>query len=219
MAKLTPLPQPMCRSCCRPLEYGDQCATCRFEGRRLDAIFVRYPFRTPLRDAVHRLKFQNKRYLARDLAGVAVEAMPADTAIDGLVPVPLHPTRERERGYNQSALIASAVGELVDLPVRSDILERVKATPAQTRRPRAERLMAMRGAFSATTNLKGARLLLVDDVLTTGATLDAAVRALKRRQAAWVGAVVVAHQPSDSPHPWIRTKGGRPNETGVKPSR
>ena len=195
LARARPLDVPNCRQCNRPLEYGDQCAACRAERRRVDRVFVRYPYVTPLREAVQRLKYENRRYLARELAAIAVTALPDDLSIDAILPIPLHPQRQAERGYNQSALLAANVAELLEIPLDDRLLRRERATRTQMSLPRRERLGNLRGAFRATQTLSGRRLLLVDDVTTTGATLEAAVRALRRRGSAWVGALVVARQP------------------------
>ncbi len=199
LSQIDPLPEPNCRTCSRPLEVGDQCAACRADGRRIDHVYVTYPYDTPLREAVHRLKYDNRRYLARDLAAIAVTALPDDLEIDAVVPIPLHPDREAQRGYNQSALLAQTVAERTGRLVEPDRLERKRDTEPQTSLPRRQRLLNMRGALRATRTAAGVRLLLVDDVTTTGATLDPAASALKLRGAAWVGALVMARQPLTPP--------------------
>ncbi|MBM4437931.1 MAG: ComF family protein [Actinobacteria bacterium] len=163
----------------------------------MDWVYVRLPFETPLREAIHRLKYDNKRYLASELAAIAAPALEPATAIDAVVAVPLHPAREAVRGYNQSDLIARALGKLLDRPVTPELLRRQRVTPPQTSLARADRLQNVRGAFAAAPAARGLRVLLVDDVLTTGATIDACARALRRARAQWVGALVVAHQPAE----------------------
>jgi ComF family protein len=131
-----------------------------------------------LRSIVHALKYDNRRTLARPLAQLMRRAgtgllLSADVA----VPVPLHPMRQRERGFNQAADLAAHVG----LPVLP-ALQRVRRTPTQTALPADERRTNVRGAFRATRHarrLAGATVLLVDDVRTTGATLEACAEALK----------------------------------------
>ena len=206
LGQATLLPHPQCRQCTRSLTYGDQCARCRAEGRRVDRLFVPYAYTPPIRQAVQRFKYNNKRYLAGDLAELAMAALPADLQIDCVVPIPLSVSRERERGYSQSRLLAIEVARRIERPLECDLLIRIRDTPPQTSLPRAQRLTNVRGAFRATRKLSGARILLVDDVSTTGATIEASTRALRRRGAAWVGALVVARTaegragtPADSP--------------------
>ena len=103
----TPLPHPQCRQCTRPLAYGDQCARCRLERRRINHLYAPYAYTPPILQAVQRFKYGNKRYLAADLAALAMPALPADLQVDCVVPVPLTASRERQRGYNQSRLLAS----------------------------------------------------------------------------------------------------------------
>ncbi len=197
LATATRLPHPQCRQCTRPLTYGDQCARCRLEQRRIDHLFVPYAYTPPILQAVHRFKYANKRYLAADLATLAMSALPSDLQVDVVIPVPLAASRERQRGYNQGQLLASEIARNLDCPLDGNVLIRLRDTPPQTSLPRARRLDNVRGAFRALRKLSGTRILLVDDVTTTGATLEAATRALRRRGAAWVGALALARTPEE----------------------
>jgi ComF family protein len=197
LATATALPHPQCRQCTRHLTYGDQCARCRLEQRRIDHLYVPYAYTPPILQAVHRFKYANKRYLAADLALLAVAALPSDLKVDLIVPVPLAKSRERQRGYNQGRLLATEVARHLDCPVDCDVLIRHRDTPAQTSLPRARRLDNVRGAFRALRKLSGTRILLIDDVTTTGATIEAAARALRRRGAVWVGALALARTPEE----------------------
>lgn len=197
LATATPLPHPQCRQCTRPLTYGDQCARCRLERRRVDRLYVPYAYTPPILQAVHRFKYANKRYLAADLAALAMLALPPDLQVDFVIPVPLTPSRERQRGYNQGRLLATEVARRLNLQLDCDVLIRQRDTPPQTSLPRARRLDNVRGAFRALRKLSGARILLVDDVTTTGATIEAATRALRRRGAVWVGALALARTPEE----------------------
>ena len=201
LATATALPHPQCRQCTRPLTYGDQCARCRAEARRIDHLYAPYAYTPPILQAVHRFKYGNKRYLAADLAALAIAALPIDLAVDFVVPIPLAASRERQRGYNQSQLLAAEVARHLDRPLECDLLIRQRDTPPQTSLPRARRLANVRGSFRALRKLSGTRILLVDDVTTTGATIEAATRALRRRGAVWVGALVLARTPEDRTDP------------------
>jgi len=138
----------------------------------------------PLREAIHRLKYGGQRELAAPLARylVAVYRQPPWTSmtstLDAVVPVPLHPSRQAERGYNQAALLAHAFGESVGLPVVEPWLERIQATRSQVGLSARERHRNVARAFRAASAACGHTVLLVDDVFTTGATLMASARAL-----------------------------------------
>ncbi|MDE2867641.1 MAG: ComF family protein [Chloroflexota bacterium] len=197
LATATLLPHPQCRQCTRPLTHGDQCARCRLERRRVDHLYVPYAYTPPILNAVHHFKYANKRYLAADLAALAMSALPSDLEVNLVVPIPLAASRERQRGYNQGRLLAAEIARHLDCPLDCNVLIRLRDTPPQTSLPRARRLNNVRGAFRALRKLSGTRILLVDDVTTTGATIEAATRALRRRGAVWVGALALARTPEE----------------------
>ena len=139
-------------------------------------------------------------WFARRL-GALIERQPLSFAADAIVPVPLDRGRRLERGYNQAELIARPLARLLGIPFRSDLLVRTRPRPNQLRLTRRERWGTVRGAYAT---LKGAqvdklRVLLVDDVFTTGATLDACSRALKGAGAARVVGLTVARALPQSP--------------------
>ena len=146
-----------------------------------------------MREALHRFKFGGRRALARPLADLAVEQCGGTLpdGIDAIVPVPLAGARERERGFNQAALLAERVALRLDVPVRTRWLARPRATRPQSDLPATERLTNVRGAFRAAPAV-GRHVLLVDDVLTTGATLAECARALRAAGADRIGALTVA---------------------------
>jgi ComF family protein len=136
----------------------------------------------PLREAVIRLKYHDRRGLARDLGtllAASLEEQQAAWQPDGLVPVPIHFRRRRERGYNQAELLAEALAERCGLPVR-DALVRVKDTLPQVGQGRAKRWENVRGAFELRSSAgTGRRPVLIDDIQTSGATLEEAARVLR----------------------------------------
>ena len=116
-------------------------------------------------------------------------------SVDAVVPVPLHPKRLRERGYNQAELLAREVAKTLDLPMEANAVERVSHGPPQARsRALEERGASVQGAFEARARVDGRRILLVDDVCTTGATLDACAQALKAGGAACVWGLTFARE-------------------------
>ena len=150
-----------------------------------------------LREALHAFKFRGRPALAAPLAELLIEAaeggLPAG-APALLVPVPLHPRRERERGFNQASLLARRVGRAWRVPVRADVLARAVATQSQTELDASARRANVRGAFRLRRPevIAGRHVLLVDDILTTGATLSECARCLRDGGAATVGALTVA---------------------------
>jgi ComF family protein len=151
-----------------------------------------------LRAIVHALKYDGRRSLAVPL-GLLMRShceSVLDTA-DLLVPVPLHRRRRRQRGFNQAEAIARGIG---GVPVRR-LLRRTRATPSQTDLPAARRHANVRGAFRLArgTDVKGLRLVLVDDVCTTGATLESCARVLREAGAADVRAITAARVASKPP--------------------
>lgn len=143
------------------------------------------------------LKHQPIAPLGAWLAGRLDESIrhePGLSEVDFLVPVPLDRKRLRTRGYNQIDLMARPLGRGLGIPVRQDVLERLRSRPSKLKLSRRERWETVRGAFVVNQGkgMKGARILLVDDVLTSGATLDACARALRSAGAKTVQAVTVA---------------------------
>lgn len=133
-----------------------------------------------LREAIHALKFGRVRALVRPLGKVMVQTWEADAArVDLIVPVPLHPARVRQRGFNQSELLAREVARTLGLPMRPHALKRCRATAAQSGLGAADRRMNVSGAFEAVERVPET-VLLIDDVFSTGFTVSACARALLR---------------------------------------
>jgi ComF family protein len=191
IVRITP---PWCETCGLPfLTFAappapggvpERCAACVAIPPPWDYARAAAQYVDPLRLALGAFKFQGRRALARPLAGLLVEqcgpALPADVEV--LVPVPLGRARERERGFNQSLLLARALGRRWGCPVWDACVLRARATRTQTRLTPEDRLRNVRGAFRAvgirSLPLRGAHLVLVDDVVTTAATLNACATAL-----------------------------------------
>ena len=156
-----------------------------------------YRSRGAVRELIHKLKYNKQLHLRHLLGRMLCEGFgdPRVRAlgVDGVVPVPLHPAREREREFNQSAVLAAVAGKRLRIPVE-DCLKRVRYTSTQTHFHREERFENLTGAFALrrAMDLTGRNLAVVDDVLTTGSTADACARVLKDAGAAAVVVITVA---------------------------
>jgi len=150
-----------------------------------------------VREALHAFKFRGRRALAAPLGDLLVETVQGRLPAGApalLVPVPLHPRRERERGFNQASLLARRLGRAWRVPVRDDVVVRAVATPSQTELDARARRANVRDAFRLRRPevIAGRHVVLVDDILTTGATLSECARCLRAGGAATVGALTVA---------------------------
>ena len=197
----------LCEGCSKPLVAAEEviCISCgvqipetgyhtvvenetgiRFAGRVPFLHATSYAWFTNdglLQHLVHGLKYKNKKetgyYLGRQF-GRAIQMAGWVTDIDMIIPVPLHPAKKAKRGYNQSMLIAEGLGEVLGLPASDNVLLRTRDTESQTHKTRTERVSNMSGAFkiAAGADLAGKHILICDDVLTTGATIEACAGAL-----------------------------------------
>ena len=161
---------------------------------RLDAIRAVADHTGVLRKAVHAFKYEGRTSLARPLAGLMEKTGTEGgfLPVDAIIPVPLHPRRLRDRGYTQATLMARDLARALSLPIREDVLVRSRATKIQTQLSAAERRVNVAGAFTAKpTTAAGRDFLLVDDVCTTGSTLQACAEALREGGAGRVYAVTL----------------------------
>jgi ComF family protein len=145
---------------------------------------------------VYGLKYRNLRASAPELAGLlAAHLKTAPMPADVLIPVPLHRRRERERGYNQSELLARELGQLTGVPVATEVLRRTMDTPPQVSMSgHRERRRNIANAFQCTGEVSGQRVLLIDDVVTTGSTMAACAAPLKAAGATSVWGLALARQ-------------------------
>jgi ComF family protein len=186
--------QPICSTCAATMDATPIPAPRRM---RHGTAFAGFEFVEPVRAALHRGKYGGDRRTLQDLAAMTSARLsgPRLFTPDAVVAVPLGPRRRRQRGYNQSEVLATVLAEARDVPMLDDLV-RVRDTPPQSARDEATRRGNVDGAFAWTgPELDGAYLWLVDDVLTTGATVEAAASVLARAGASLVDAVVVAVVP------------------------
>jgi ComF family protein len=195
---ILPITPPVCDRCGDPLAAWRaislplaRCPRCRRKPRSVDRARAIGEYEGALRAIVHALKYDGRRSLAAPLAAM-MRARAGDLlgGVDYAVPVPLHPSRRRQRGFNQAADLARHLNLPICLALR-----RTRATATQTGLPAAQRHKNVRDAFALTRRgrrLSGAVVLLVDDVSTTGATLDACARVLKAADVKEVRALTAA---------------------------
>jgi ComF family protein len=196
-----------CFCCARPLAAaglpeGYLCGACRQRPPAFERLRAAWAYRPPLDAVIHGLKFQRLQYLAEHLAEGMAQRLSGELAgCSAVVAVPLHWRRRWSRGFNQARAIAEPLAERLGLPLLPALV-RSRSTPPQSSLDRKARLVSPRGAFRGRSagrfrrwELAGQTVVLVDDVVTTGATLDAAARALRRAGAARVVAVAAARTP------------------------
>ena len=179
---------------------GRVCGQCQKTSPRYDRVVAPYTYSEPARALVIDLKFHEKLLNARVLAILFAKRLnarpPHDSWPDTLIPVPLHPSRIRRRGYNQSLELARELGRLTAIPVRPRHCERRINTAPQADLPLAQKRANVRGAFACRADLKGRHIAIVDDVMTSGHTVGEMARALKKSRAARVDV-------------WVMTRAGK----------
>ena len=190
-ADLPELPYARCPRCCEPTFEGEHCGRCLSDPPSFDTATALYRYDFPLDRLVHALKYGGRMPLAGWFGGLLAQAL-AGRHFDSIIPLPLHPSRLRERGFNQSGEIARVVGRRLGLAVDIGSCRRWRPNAPQAGLPLSERAANVRGAFECVTDLSGQQVLLIDDVMTSGATLGECARMLKLHGAARVEVAVVA---------------------------
>jgi ComF family protein len=176
-----------------PLDETGRCALCRLGLQGFDAVYSYGSYEGSLRELVHLFKYNGVRPLGRTFGRFLDQALPRETSFDVIVPMPLHWFKKWQRGFNQADILAREIGKKWNVPVRN-VIRRKKATRPQAGLTNAKRRLNMSGAFRIPRgrSLAGMRVLLVDDVVTTGATASACARVLKRAGAAHVALLALA---------------------------
>ncbi|QCU89267.1 ComF family protein [Thiomicrorhabdus sediminis] len=171
----------VCPVCCEPCLSGMRCGSCRFNPPSYDSTRVVACLNDDLSRSIHGFKYHEDLAYARVFADLMVEHIDF-SGIEVLLPVPAHPLRRRQRGYNQAAELTRQLGKTLHIPVVSGALKRVKPTPSQTRLSRSQRERNLKGAFAVNmAQLAGCRsIALIDDVITTGATMQALAKQMKK---------------------------------------
>jgi ComF family protein len=189
------LPSPHCPRCALPTALGESCGRCLAHPPHYDRTLAVFDYGFPLDKLIQSFKYGHRlalaAYLGRELARLASESS-LELAPDLIIPLPLHPARLRERGFNQALELARPVAATLGVPIDTVTCIRRRHTQTQAGLPWKAREKNIRGAFHCVRDLPGQRVLLVDDVMTTGASLNECARTLKRHGAAEVVLLVVA---------------------------
>lgn len=189
-AGLPYLRAPHCPVCALPTPHGATCGRCLRRAPLYEHTVAVFAYEFPLDKLIQSYKFNAQLALANAFArklATRVSARP-----DCIVAMPLHPVRLRERGYNQSEELARRLAHDLNIPLSSSACQRVRDTPPQSSLPWKERGRNMRKAFTCSTDMRGKHVAMVDDVMTSGASLNELALALRRAGAREVSAWVVA---------------------------
>ena len=188
---------PFCPKCGRPQASGTVCPICRQRQTEIDGIRSPFRFDEVIRRAIHQLKYYNLKAISPCLAELLANYLQSNPLpAEVVVPVPLHPRRSRERGYNQSSLLARDLGKLTNLPVIEGCLLRIKQAQPQVRTSNIEeRRKNVANAFACRDDrVNDKQVILVDDVCTSGATLESCAAALKSKGAISVWGLTLARE-------------------------
>lgn len=189
---ITPMKGNRCPVCALPLagENTLRCVSCISREPAFCATYAYGLYDGALKEAIHSFKFQGAARLARPL-GEFLCGLDIPEA-DYILPVPLTKKRLLERGYNQCLLLARRLSQGLAIPLKANLLQKKEETPVQATLKRTKRLTALEGAFRVTGSVEGARLILVDDVMTTGSTLRECARTLRDAGAGEIRVAVLA---------------------------
>lgn len=191
-----------CPRCAEPrptaIPPDQPCGRCQTSPPQFDRVIAAFGYAFPLSQIIPGIKYHRRPALlgglAATLSGLIQERM--NTAPDLLLPVPMHPLQEAGRGFNQSALLAAELGKRLDIPVSHSQVKKVRRTGHQAELDRQSRATNLRGSFAVTGSLP-ARVAIVDDIMTTGATANELAKTLKKAGAREVNIWILARTPSN----------------------
>lgn len=186
-------PVPACPVCAAPVATaGHACGACLKQPPAYDRAIAALSYSFPADGLIQALKYRSQLPLSRLFADLLCEAVSAAPRPDVLIALPLHPERARERGFNQATEIAKQVARTLDIPLDTGSLARTRNTASQAALPWEKRHKNVKGAFACADGVAGKHVALLDDVMTSGATLNEAAQTLKLAGAAEVSLWVVA---------------------------
>ena len=184
--KIVYVTEPRCMRCGKPLrdEIREYCRDCEARSSFFDRGYGMWLHREPVSGAVYRFKYKNKRNWGRIFAVELAEHYEGQIrawGIEEIIPIPLHSTRKRKRGFNQSEVVAGILSELTGIPCRTDVLFRIRKTVPQKQLDRRGRKDNLMGAFGVSREWNACEnVLLIDDIYTTGTTVGRAAKMLKK---------------------------------------
>jgi ComF family protein len=183
---------PHCPICSLPTAQGETCGHCL----KKPPVFIRtvavFGYQFPLNELIQAMKYHQMIALSHIFAEKLARRIDTNDLPYCIVPMPLHPAKLKRRGFNQAQLIASQLARHLRIPVLSQACQRLRDTPSQTSLPWNERSKNVRGAFSCDPDLSGKHIALLDDVMTTGASMNELAAAVKKQGAREISAWVVA---------------------------
>jgi ComF family protein len=191
-ADLPWLRQPRCPQCALPTPGGETCGTCLKHPPAFDHTHAALTYGFPLDRLIPRLKYHAQLSIVPALGNCLAESVATQPRPDCLIPMPLHPSRIRERGFNHATEIARVVARQLDLPLDTARCHRIRDTPPQMGLKHDARRRNVRGAFACSGAVAGMHIALIDDVMTTGTSLDELAATLKRAGAREVTCWAVA---------------------------
>ena len=195
--KLPRLLAPLCPKCGRPMASDIVCPSCRRLHPEIDGIRSLFRFEDVVRKAIHQLKYRNLKAVSPCLGGLLADYITSNPVPgEALVPVPLHSQRLRERGYNQSSLLVRELSKLINLPAIEGCLVRTKQSLPQVKATNVEerRRNVVDAFICHNEEVSGKQIILIDDVCTSGATLESCAMALKNKGAISVWGLTLARE-------------------------
>ena len=186
-----------CPRCALPTLDGAVCGRCLGDSPSFDRTFAAFTYAFPVDALIRKYKYGQRLVIAPVLADALARRTVTASRPDVIIPMPLHPDRLQERGFNQALEVAKLLSRNLDIPLRARGAERMRATRPQVELPWKERAKNLRGAFAARSDVGGKHVALVDDVMTSGASLDELARTLRRAGATEISAWVVARTVAD----------------------
>jgi ComF family protein len=186
------LPETHCPQCALFSATGQICGQCLQSPPMFDRTIAVFRYAHPVDAMLQRYKYQHRLHLAEPLADMIMEKLQEQSSPDLIIPMPLHPQRLKERGFNQSLEIARHLANRMQLPMETAAVVRTKFSPPQASLPLKARVKNMKHAFASTRRFDELRIALVDDVMTTGASLNALAKTVKDAGAEQVECWVLA---------------------------